>query len=389
MRLLPDKPEMGWLPYGWLIYLTGFVAYPAMTGASAGRWAATAAGLAVFLVLYFWGHWREGPALLWNVGGIVLLAIVFSPTNPGASSFWIYAAAFLGDAGSRRFAFRGLLLLLAVLAVETWLVHLPFYVWLPSAVFSLLIGGVTIEQAEVRRANAKLHLAQEEIERLAKVAERERIARDLHDLLGHSLSLITLKAELAGRLLGRDGAPDRERAEREVREIERISRESLKEVRSAVTGYRAEDLPAELSRARLALESSSVACEYFATALDLLPAQESALAFALREAVTNVLRHSAARTCRVRIEQGADAVTLEVRDDGRGGLAPEGAGLTGMRERLAALGGRLERSGEHGTRLLVTLPVLPPGAAARRPRVLPAADGEKRVPPALASASRL
>src|SRR6202035_1969997 len=203
MRLLPDKPEMGWLPYGWLIYLTGFVAYPAMTGASAGRWAATAAGVAVFLVLYFWGHWREGPALLWNVGGIVLLAIVFSPTNPGASSFWIYAAAFLGAAASRRFASRGLLLLLAVLAVETWLVHLPFYVWLPSAVFSLLIGGVTSEQPEVRRANAKLHLAQEEIERLAKVAEREQIARDLHDLLGHSLSLITLKAELAGRLLRR------------------------------------------------------------------------------------------------------------------------------------------------------------------------------------------
>jgi len=222
----------------------------------------------------------------------------------------------------------------------------------PAAVFSLIIGGVNIHQAEVSRANAKLRLTQEEVERLAKMAERERIARDLHDVLGHTLSVIALKSELAGKLVERDP----ERAGAEIREVERISRDALREVRSAIAGYRSEGLQAELARARLALESSGIKLEYFTQPVEPGPARETVLALALREAVTNVVRHSGARTCRISLQEENGEVVLRVQDAGRGGEASFGIGLSSMRERVEGLGGRMERQGDGGTALLVALP---------------------------------
>ncbi|HXO42365.1 MAG TPA: ATP-binding protein, partial [Thermoanaerobaculia bacterium] len=178
-----------------------------------------------------------------------------------------------------------------------------------------------------------------------------------------SLSVITLKAELAGKLL----AISPERAAAEIREVERVSRDALREVRSAVAGYRSEGLPAELARARLALEAAGVRPEYFTLPVTLPADAEAALALAAREAVTNVIRYAGAATCRITLERRGDAVVLEVADDGRGGAREAGGtgtGLRAMRERLAGLGGQLEiqsvpATGEagHGTRLLVTVPV--------------------------------
>lgn len=354
MRLLPRNPEVGWLPYVWLIYSGFFLLGPVLGKTTPRDWALTAAGLLAFLVLYFTGFWLKGRRVLWAAAGILLLGILFIPSNAGASCFFIYAAAFLGDAGKPRFAMVCLGVLLAILGLEVWLLGLPPYAWAPAAVFSLIIGGVNIHGAEVSRANARLRLTQDEVERLAKTAERERIARDLHDVLGHTLSVITLKSELAGKLVERDP----ERAGREIREVERISREALREVRTAISGYRSEGLQAELARARLALESSGVKLEYFIQPVEPGPAQETVLALALKEAVTNVIRHSGARTCRISLEETDGEVRLEVRDDGRGGAAPFGVGLSAMRERVEGLGGRMERQGEGGTVLTVTIPAL-------------------------------
>jgi two-component system sensor histidine kinase DesK len=354
--LLPDDPEIGWTPYAWLIYLAGFWLQPAMRGALAAEWAATAAATAAFLVLYFRGYWSGNAGLLGCAAGIAVIGALFSTVNVGANVFFIYAASFLGQLTPVRRAVGALVGLLAVLAALSYTLRLDPWFWLPAAVFSALIGGINLHHREASRANAKLRLAQEEVERLAKTAERERIARDLHDLLGHTLSLITLKSELAGKLIG----PDPERAGREIREVERISREALREVRSAVAGYRSAGVPEELERARLALEAADVRLEYFAAPVDLQPAQETVLALALREAVTNVIRHAAARTCRVVLEQTAGEIRLEVRDDGRGGSAPEGIGLASMRERVEALGGRLERPAGTGTSLRIVLPRRPP-----------------------------
>jgi two-component system sensor histidine kinase DesK len=352
MRLLPEDPELGWTPYAWLIYLVSFVASPAATRASALEWTLTGAGLSLFLALYFRGFWYRDRRILWCAGGILLLGVLFSPVNFGGGVFFIYAAAFFAYLRPPRLAWLLIGGVVAVLGLEVWLADLEPWVWLPAAVLSPIIGGINIHHFEVSEANARLRLAQEEVERLAKTAERERIARDLHDLLGHTLSLITLKSELAGKLIERDP----ERAKHEIAEVERVSREALREVRSAIAGYRSEGLQAELARARLALESAGVKLEYFTAPVELEPVRETALALALREAVTNVIRHAGARVCRIALAPTEGEVRLEVRDDGRGGTAAEGTGLAAMRERIAGLGGTLERHGAEGTSLVITLP---------------------------------
>jgi len=352
LRLLPNIPELGWTPYAWLVYLGAFWFQPVFKGASAGEWAATIAATAVFLFLYFRAYWQGNAGILVCACGIALLAVVFATTNPGSNVFFVYAAAFLGNLSPARRAVLALAGLVAFEAVVSFALHRPPWYWLPAGLFSILIGGINLHFREVSRANAKLRMAQEEVERLAKTTERERIARDLHDLLGHTLSLITLKSELAGKLI----AQDPERAGREIREVERISREALREVRTAVAGYRSAGVAAELEGARQALASAGVKLEYFAAPVELQPDQEAVLALALREAVTNVIRHAAAHTCRIALEQTAAEVRLEVRDDGRGGSAPEGIGLASMRERVEALGGRLERKAGTGTSLLIVLP---------------------------------
>ena len=349
MRLLPRD---SWLPYVWLVYSLFFLVGPFLGRAAPRVWVLTIAGWVAFLVLYFAGHWLQGRRVLWAAGGILLIGVLFSPSNPGASCFFIYAAAFLGFAVKPREAMVYLGVILAVLGLEAWLLDLPPWTWVPAAVFSLVIGGLNIHQGELDRANTRLRLSQEEVERLAKTAERERIARDLHDLLGHTLSVIALKSELAGKLVDRDP----ERAGQEIREVERISREALREVRTAVAGYRSEGLQAELGRARLALESSGIKLEYFAQPVQPGPARETVLALALREAVTNIIRHSGAKTCRISLQEQDGEVVLEVRDDGRGGASPFGIGLSSMRERVEGLGGRMERLGERGTALIVALP---------------------------------
>ena len=196
----------------------------------------------------------------------------------------------------------------------------------------------------------------EEIEHLAKVAERERIARDLHDVLGHTLSVITLKSELAGKLMERDP----ERAGKEIRVVEQISRQALSDVRDAIRGYRTKGLAAEMAQAKATLETAglSVQCDA-ATTMQLPPVQESVLSLALREAVTNVVRHARATSCRMRIEQQNGNCRLEVADDGQGFVSLEGNGLRGMRERVEMLGGTLERRNKSGTTLTITLPMKP------------------------------
>jgi len=275
-------------------------------------------------------------------------------------------------------ALRWVLAVVAILGVEAWLLRMHPATWIPGIVVGLMIGAANIFFAEQHRNQRQLRLAHDEVERLAKLAERERIARDLHDLLGHTLSVIALKAELAGRLLERDPAA----AAAEIAEVQRVSREALAEVRRAVEGYRERGLAAELMGARRALAAAGVAVEEEVEAERLPAAVEGVLALALREAVTNVIRHAHATRCRVTLARRGPEVVLEVADDGRGGLAAEGVGLSGMRERTEALGGRLQRSGEGGTTIRLTLPLAaadgaePPASEKRlpNPEPVPAAE---------------
>ena len=214
----------------------------------------------------------------------------------------------------------------------------------------------------------KLRETRAELARMAVAEERLRIARDLHDLLGHSLSLITLKAELAGRVIGAD--PDR--AAKEIAELEAVARRSLGEVRAAVTSYRQPSLTAELAAARQMLTAAGMECRVQAPApVELPPETDALLAWTVREGATNVVRHSGARTVTITITAGSDEVTAEVADDGTGpawdagldsgggGSGEHGSGLTGLTERARRVGAEIsagEGRGGKGFRLLVRVP---------------------------------
>jgi two-component system sensor histidine kinase DesK len=203
---------------------------------------------------------------------------------------------------------------------------------------------------EKRLRQAELKLSHDEIRRLAALAERERIGRDLHDLLGHTLSLITLKSELAMRLFDRDPLA----ARREIVDVERVARDTLGQVRRAVAGIRAAGLAAELASAHLLLESGGVRLDYEAPDDATLPADvETIFALTLREAVTNIQRHARATYAQVTLAVAASEARLTIEDNGCGGVISPGNGLTGMRERLRALGGDLAivAGNGRGTRL--------------------------------------
>ena len=210
---------------------------------------------------------------------------------------------------------------------------------------------------DLRVRNAELDDARAELAEAAVAAERERFARDLHDLLGQSLSVIAIKAELAGRLL--PGAP--ERAAAEVSDLEKVARAALGEVRDAVSGYRRPTLDDELRGARIALTAAGIITEFDRCTATLAPEVEAVLAWAVREGATNVIRHSGARRCEVRIHSGPSAAGVVVLDDGSGPRAPAsvaGNGLAGLRERAAAVRGGLEAGSVSGGgfRLAVTVP---------------------------------
>ena len=361
--------KIGWEPFLYLVYL-GFFFFQPFFDPDFGllEWLATLGTVALFLPVYFWGFRQQGRSVLLAVGVMTALGFASVFFNTGGTVFFVYAAAAAAYAGRPRLVFRVVLGILGVVALAFVLSPLPLsarlwtFMW--AFLFVPMMSALNTFQSERERSNAKLLMAQEEIERLATVAERERIARDLHDLLGHTLSVITLKSELAAKLASHDPA----RAAGEMRDVERISRDALSEVRSAVRGYRAQGLKAELVSARAALETAGVSFDYYAEPVTLSPAQESALSLALREAVTNVVRHAGAARCAVRLRREEGGVRLEVQDDGRGGTEPEGAGLSGMRERVGALGGLIAREGEDGTRLTVFVPAAAPSEKAPQAR---------------------
>jgi two-component system, NarL family, sensor histidine kinase DesK len=231
------------------------------------------------------------------------------------------------------------------------------------SVSAIGIGLLMVLVRDLRTRNDELSEARAELARLAVAEERERFARDLHDLLGHSLSVIALKAELAGRLL-----PERPgEAADQVAELEQVARGALTEVREAVSGYRQPTLDGELAGARMALSAAGIEADVERSPVTLDPDVEALLAWTVREGATNVIRHSGARRCTVRIGAGLSEATVEVLDDGvgadggavdRGAANGSGHGLVGLAERAAVLSGSVEAESlpSGGFRLRVTVP---------------------------------
>jgi two-component system sensor histidine kinase DesK len=358
---LSGKRRWRALNFLWLIYSVFF--FGGMQHASRRDWLVFAGVYACFLALYLLVIWLCSTRWRWPLLlAMAVLGGAYYPMNLSAGGGILIYVAALVPFMSPSFAAAAATIVAAAIvsATEGILLHIDAWAWGMMSFLALSIGIANLVAAMRRRANQRLSLAQEQIEHLAKVAERERIARDLHDVLGHTLSVVVLKSELAGKLMGSDA----KRARQEIGEVEQIARQALSEVREAVRGYRTEGIAAEIARARRALEAAGVRLDWQQETLSLAPAHESVLSLVLREAVTNILRHAGATSARLELAADGSGTHLSVHDNGHGAIRSEGNGLRGMRERVEALGGRLDIDSHQGTRLTVYIPTVPLWAGA-------------------------
>lgn len=342
-------PTSPWVKWGWAfaaIWLV-FLVYPVIAAVTADAPVAARvfalACIAGFAVSNVLGYSRLEGRVWLALGLMVAFALAAAPVIGMEAIGFIPYLGMLSALGLPAPWWKGMTvfwLLTSMLSLLDLEGFPPF--------FFLMVWPVMLGGAVLRIFNEREVEADQARSRYAIVAERERVARDVHDVLGHSLTALSIKAELAARLVDVD--PDRARAELES--IQETARQALAEVRSTVGGLRAGNLEAELAAAPRVLADAGIETRVVGEVADTDPRQRVMLAWVLRESVTNVVRH--ARAQHVTIELSPAGLT--VADDGRGLTGPEGNGLRGMRERVSAAGGTLSVTGGPGTRVAVVLP---------------------------------
>jgi two-component system sensor histidine kinase DesK len=299
-----------------------------------------------------------------SVGALLAISVGLTVFDrQGWGTLFIFTVVAVAMCVRSPFSFYGVLLCTAMCAGSLLAADASAGAIFGFATPTLGIGMLMLVVADLRTRNRELHAARAELARLAVADERARFARDLHDLLGHSLSVIALKAELAGRLMREQPAE----AAGHVSEIEHVARGALTEVREAVSGYRQPTLDDEIAGAKMALSAAGIEAEIERPAVAFDPAIEAVLAWTVREGATNVIRHSGAGRCSVKVMAGLGEAGVEVLDDGPGcedvvANGHDGHGLEGLRERVARLHGQIEAgtAAAGGYRLAVRVPVPAP-----------------------------
>jgi two-component system sensor histidine kinase DesK len=354
MKRLQDmlSPNGPWL---YLLYLGMFFFRWVYQPPGLDEFLVSVAAMAGFIGAYVFAMRRMD----WSVPLVAALAtalgFAFVPVNMGGAVYVAFAAAMVARWPQPRWR-TGFLVTLAVTALVTcYLMGLPGYFIAALFLFAGLAAGGAMMAAQRERADATADERQARAALLGAEAERQRIARDLHDLLGHTLSVVALKADLATRLY----EDDPQRARTELGEIQRISREALTEVREAVTGLRGRDVQQAIIEGQARLEAAGLTVDVdMPAALNLTPVQAACMAMVVREAATNILRHADAANIEIELELTGNRLSLTVGDDGRGGADITGGGLQGLAARLDGLGGSLlvePAAGGQGTRLLAQL----------------------------------
>jgi two-component system sensor histidine kinase DesK len=379
--------------YFWLVCLLFPILALVQTSLTPAQWFVALAGLLIFVTSYCWVMWphplssigrvRTQSRIALMLFAILTVLVLFLSLAYGSAFLWLFVgvSAVAGVTLPTRGAFV-VVMILTLLTLFTSVVvsrGIAQTDWLHILPLVLLVRGLGLDivgLARLASALSELHAARRELARLAVMEERLRMARDLHDLLGHNLSLITLKSELARRLVETEPA----RAAEEIHAVEQVARKTLREVREAVAGYRQPTLRSELDGARQLLDAAGIACTIEHTAGALPPATDAVLAWAVREAMTNVIRHSRARWCRIRVTRGDGTVHGEIindgyRDHGREGARGQtGSGLAGLAERVTVHGGQMEAGplptdSTVGFRVWVELPIRSSGTTERERQV--------------------
>jgi two-component system sensor histidine kinase DesK len=310
----------------------------------------------IFLYLHLCTYYYGGPrsVRVRYIAGVFALGIALAPFNLSGLGYLIFAFFSLSFSVPMRTAWRVIVSVILTYIAMMMIMGHHWQTILSVALPAVILGITAIYTAYTTSQQIRLRRSQEEILRLATLAERERIGRDLHDLLGHTLSVVALKSELARKLIDRDI----EAARGEIQEVERVARDALSQVRNAVSGIRSTAIASELQAATALLETQGVKVKCETERVKLPHDHETALALSLREATTNIRRHAAASAVTIRLRQEPAHVVMEVVDNGRGGRIIPGNGLNGMRERLDHVGGTLlyESVEDGGTRLCVSVP---------------------------------
>lgn len=343
---------------GWLLVLVITMGQLLHVPIERWRLAATLSDLTLLAFLYLWLTLRasvvvdgdgdasgQGSSVRLRVFLLIAMSLAVLPPivlMPYAGMWWqvTYVVVGAGLALTPRIAAAVIAALLAFAIVCAWLVVGQFELRL---FIELAIGGAAMAVRHLMVTVEQLRVARVELARRAVDEERLRIARDLHDLLGHNLSLVALKSELAGRLINANPAA----AAREIQDIERAARHALRQVRRAVMGYRQPTLRGELAAAREILAASGMRVAISDRVGLLPPSADTLFAWTVREGVTNVIRHSRAHECTIRTAREIHRVLITITDDGCGSEAPprdNGNGLAGLKERAGAFAGTLKAS---------------------------------------------
>jgi two-component system sensor histidine kinase DesK len=340
-------------PWPWLIYLA-FYAMPWLWRTPTRfEVVASLVGVALFLPIYFISYRVNGARLIGAAAALLAIGAALAPLGGSWTVFAVYAGSAVGRLRPARHAIAGIgIIALATAGVATALDQPPLW-WLAGLLLVVMTGGATVSREAFYARTQALVASQEEVRRLAGTAERERISRDLHDVVGRTLTLVALKADLAGKLISGDA----ECAQAECRAIAALARQGLVEVRAALAGHAGGSLAHEAAASSAALEAASVEPHLHGD-FGAIPSDAGAvLAMTLREAVTNVIRHADARVCTIVLSIADCEARLAVSDDGHGLSFTEGNGLAGMRQRLQAAGGSLTvQPGPSGVRLIATIP---------------------------------
>jgi two-component system sensor histidine kinase DesK len=367
--LLPRNINEQFSPYVWLIYLPLFFIPVMISHHESIDLVWTALALITFLGLYFHAYWVKSQYVIYHIVAIGLLGTLVAFITPTACTLFIYAGAFCSRLMPLKYAMTVLVSLLVWIASISWFFSFEMYFYQPALVFTLIVGILNIYQCALHQNKQALILSRKETQRLAQVAERERIARDLHDLIGHTFSVITIKADLAGRLIDKD----LEKARIEIKQLENISRDALSQVREVVSGYRTSDLLSELANAKNVFNSVDIDFYYQFENIDeqqieLDSTNNKELAIVLRELVTNIIKHAKATQVTAIIQHQDGKIVLAMQDDGQGfeNSQHKGFGIKGIEERIQKLKGfvAIKTGGQYtGTLSEITLPMLENDAA--------------------------
>ncbi|HEU4780249.1 MAG TPA: sensor histidine kinase [Steroidobacteraceae bacterium] len=353
-----DGKVLRWMPFVILINLTWLFLWPILARESFPKVILpTLISVPVFLWLHLCVYFYAGPnsVRLRYVAGIFTLGYLLAVFNIAGMGYLIFGFFAFTYLVSMRTAWIVIFATILLFSIEAHLLGHNIPTLIGVGVPLIILGVTAIYTAYATHQQLALRRSNDEILRLATMAERERIGRDLHDLLGHTLSVVALKSELARKLIDRD----LDAARTEIREVERVARDALSQVRNAVSGIRSTALTSELVAATALLEAQGVKVKCETEHVKLPHDRETALALSLREAATNIRRHSGATGVTIRVRLELTAVVVEVADDGRGGRIVPGNGLNGMRERLDSVGGTLSLSHNEngGTLLRATVPL--------------------------------